>query len=54
MPSLRPSQSRTLDDCTSVTILPDQKQQAEFERQLELLVEQHKSYPSIATWVSGC
>jgi beta-galactosidase/beta-glucuronidase len=32
--------------------LPDADQQAEFERQLEIMIEQHKSYPSITTWVS--
>ena len=26
--------------------------QNEFDRQLALMVEQHKSYPSIVTWVS--
>ena len=28
-------------------------QQAEFERQLKLMVTEHKSYPSIVTWVSS-
>ncbi|PVH72689.1 glycoside hydrolase family 2 protein [Cadophora sp. DSE1049] len=32
-------------------VLPDDAQQAEFTRQLEVLINQHKSYPSIATWV---
>jgi hypothetical protein len=41
MPSLRPLQN----------ILPNAEQQVEFGRQLELLVNQHKSFPSIATWV---
>ncbi|OKO93666.1 Beta-galactosidase [Penicillium subrubescens] len=41
MPSLRPLQG----------ILPNADQQVEFGRQLELLVNQHKSFPSIATWV---
>lgn len=41
MPSLRPLQDK----------LPDEKQQIEFGRQLELLVNQFKSFPSIATWV---
>lgn len=44
MPSLRPLQS----------VLPDPEQQDEFSRQLELLVEQNKNYPSIVTWVSTC
>ncbi|OOQ87053.1 hydrolase [Penicillium brasilianum] len=51
MPSLRPLQSRTLPDFTRQTILPDAAQQVEFGRQLEVLVNQHKSFPSIATWV---
>ncbi|CAG7930909.1 unnamed protein product [Penicillium olsonii] len=41
MPSLRPLQS----------VLPDAAQQAEFARQLDVLVNQFKSYPSIAIWV---
>lgn len=54
MPSLRPSQSKTLENGDSVPILPDPKQQTEFARQLDLLVEQHKNYPSIMAWVSQC
>jgi beta-galactosidase/beta-glucuronidase len=27
--------------------------QAEFDRQLAVMIEQHKSYPSIIAWVSG-
>nr|OQO18193.1 hypothetical protein B0A51_14740 [Rachicladosporium sp. CCFEE 5018] len=50
-PSLRPLQSRTLDNCTVQNILPDAAQQAEFQRQLEVLVKQHRNYPSIVTWV---
>ncbi|EEU37603.1 uncharacterized protein NECHADRAFT_106524 [Fusarium vanettenii 77-13-4] len=30
---------------------PDSKQQAEFRRQLEVVINQHKNYPSIVTWV---
>ena len=30
----------------------EQDVQSEFDRQLTLLIEQHKSYPSIVTWVS--
>ena len=30
---------------------PDAAQQAEFERQFEIMIDQHKSYPSIYTWV---
>ncbi|KXG47047.1 Glycoside hydrolase, family 2, immunoglobulin-like beta-sandwich [Penicillium griseofulvum] len=51
MPSLRPSQSRRGADGNFHTILPDEKQQAEFARQLDLLVNQLKSFPSVATWV---
>lgn len=52
MPSLRPLQSRRDANGNSVTILPDEKQQAEFDRQLDVLVNQFKSFPSIVTWVS--
>lgn len=52
MPSLRPLQTRTTADCVVETILPDSAQQAEFQRQLEVLVRQHRNYPSIITWVS--
>ncbi|PNY28722.1 Beta-glucuronidase [Tolypocladium capitatum] len=31
--------------------LPNAAQQQEFQRQLEILINQHKSYPSIVTWV---
>ncbi|KAG2413176.1 hypothetical protein HFD88_002365 [Aspergillus terreus] len=41
MPSLRPLES----------ILPNAEQQKEFQRQLELLVNQFKSFPSIITWI---
>ncbi|KAL7623558.1 hypothetical protein AAE478_007241 [Parahypoxylon ruwenzoriense] len=30
---------------------PDANQQAEWERQLDILIQQHKNYPSIYTWV---
>jgi hypothetical protein len=30
---------------------PDAAEQAEFERQVELMVNEHKSYPSVSTWV---
>ncbi|KAI0155404.1 glycoside hydrolase family 2 protein [Hypoxylon sp. FL1284] len=33
------------------TRTPDSDQQAEWERQLDILVEQHRNYPSIYTWV---
>lgn len=32
-------------------IRPNAAQQAEFERQFDVLIEQHRSYPSIVTWV---
>ncbi|KAN0099295.1 glycoside hydrolase family 2 protein [Hyaloscypha variabilis] len=51
MPSLRPLQDYFLSNCTSETILPDPAQQAEFDRQLDILVNQHKSFPSIVTWI---
>ncbi|KAK4989969.1 hypothetical protein LTR50_002880 [Elasticomyces elasticus] len=51
MPSLRPLQTKTLSNCTVETILPNDAQQAEFQRQLELLVTQQKPFPSIVTWV---
>lgn len=51
MPALRPLQVKTYPNGTTFTILPDEVQQAEFTRQLQLLVNQHKSFPSIATWV---
>lgn len=51
MPAMRPLQSKTLSNCTVEPILPNAAQQAEFTRQLEILVNQHKSFPSIATWV---
>ncbi|OQE27570.1 hypothetical protein PENSTE_c004G00992 [Penicillium steckii] len=52
MPSLRPSQSKTNPvDCSSSPILPNAEQQNEFSRQLDLLIDQFKSFPSIATWV---
>ena len=51
MPSLRPSQTLTTPNCTIETILPDPAQQAEFQRQLEVMVKQHRNYPSIVFWV---
>lgn len=52
MPSLRPLQTRRTSDCREVTILADATQQTEFSRQLEVMINQFKSYPSISTWVS--
>lgn len=31
--------------------IPTAEDQAEFERQLELMISEHKSYPSIVAWV---
>ncbi|KAI1270414.1 glycoside hydrolase family 2 protein [Xylariaceae sp. FL1019] len=33
------------------SIIPDAAQQAEWERQLFIMIEEHKNYPSIYTWV---
>ena len=52
MPSLRPLQSRRDANGNSVTILPNDQQQIEFARQLDVMVNQFKSFPSIVTWVS--
>ena len=51
MPSLRPLQTRTTKDCEVLVILPNDAQQAEFQRQLEILVKQHRNYPSVVIWV---
>ncbi|KAL4891829.1 glycoside hydrolase superfamily [Aspergillus ambiguus] len=51
MPSMRPLEYRTGANGQSETILPNADQQKEFERQLELLVSQFKSFPSIITWI---
>ncbi|KAJ6187559.1 Glycoside hydrolase family 2 N-terminal [Penicillium mononematosum] len=51
MPSLRPLQSRRDANGNSVTILPNDQQQVEFARQLDVMVNQFKSFPSIVTWV---
>lgn len=40
MPSMSPNHEK-----------PNPEQQAEFGRQLEILVNEHKSYTSIVTWV---
>ncbi|RAH83182.1 hydrolase [Aspergillus japonicus CBS 114.51] len=47
MPSLRPLEN----DASGATILPNEAQQQEFGRQLELMIQQLKSYPSIFAWV---
>lgn len=49
MPCLRPSE---IDgDGVSIAALPNDEQQKEFERQLELMVKQFKGYTSIFSWV---
>ncbi|KAJ5814777.1 hypothetical protein N7474_006554 [Penicillium riverlandense] len=40
-----------IQDMPAMLSLPNAAQQAEFQRQLELLVNQHKSFTSIVTWV---
>lgn len=44
MPPVRPT-ANSRDDP------PSDGDQAEFSRQLELMISEHKSYPSIVTWV---
>lgn len=51
MPSLRPLETTVDANGASVYIMPDADQQNEFGRQLEVLVNQLKSYPSIFAWV---
>ncbi|KAE8386037.1 glycoside hydrolase superfamily [Aspergillus alliaceus] len=51
MPSPRPLQTQKDANCVATDIIPNESQQEEFARQLELLVNQSKSYPSIITWV---
>ncbi|KAK4892881.1 hypothetical protein LTR49_028548 [Elasticomyces elasticus] len=51
MPSLRPLQSVTYDNCSVATILPDADQQAEFARQVDLLIIQQRPFTSIFSWV---
>lgn len=43
MPSMRPGEG--------ANPLPTAEQQAEFERQADLMITQFKGYPSIVTWV---
>lgn len=31
---------------------PTEEERAEFERQLEIMINEHKSYPSIYSWVN--
>lgn len=41
-----------IQDMVSLRVrTPNAEQQAEWERQIDLLINQHKSYPSIYTWV---
>ena len=48
MPSLRPDVPDPYNSCGTIRILPGR--QAEFDRQLGMLVEQLKNYPSIFAW----
>jgi hypothetical protein len=58
MPALATSTvklNHTSEDCLAAALAPSldpNTVQMEFNRQLELLIQQHKSYPSIVTWVS--
>ncbi|KAH7130371.1 glycoside hydrolase superfamily [Dendryphion nanum] len=49
MPSLRPFVPN--DQCNGGDRVPNPETQIEFERQVDLMIEQHKSYPSIVTWI---
>lgn len=54
MPSLRPSVPvgpAQVDCQVNTQPVANAESQAEFDRQLAILIEQHKSYPSIVTWV---
>lgn len=51
MPAVRPLQTQVLPDGTTRPFLPNPSQQADFNRQLSLLILQHRSYPSIITWI---
>lgn len=52
MPAMRPLQTTTDADGNVVDVLPNEEQQNDFERQLDVMVNQFKSYPSIIIWVS--
>lgn len=55
MPSLRTQvpdpQSKRPKECQDLVPVAYENATKEFERQLDLLIEQHKSYPSIVAWV---
>lgn len=51
MPSMRPSVRDPANPGRNVPVGTDEAQ-AEFNRQLEVMVHQLKNYPSIFTWVS--
>lgn len=60
-PFLQLSDANRIEICAMADKVRDRidpEDQAEFNRQLAILVEQHKSYPSIIAWVSrsviGC
>lgn len=49
---MRPLQTTTDADGNVVDVLPNEEQQNDFERQLDVMVNQFKNYPSIIIWVS--
>lgn len=50
MPSPRSAQRRNYDNCTSSAWLPNNDEQADFTYQLEVMINQLKSHPSIFGW----
>ncbi|KAF2119323.1 glycoside hydrolase superfamily [Lophiotrema nucula] len=51
MPSLRTRVPKPGDTCGDTIPVRDAAVQAEFDRQLEILIQQHRNYPSIFAWV---
>jgi hypothetical protein len=50
MPSPRPLQDRHFANCTSTRYLPNATETADFISQLQIMVHQHVSHPSIIAW----
>ncbi|ETN43251.1 uncharacterized protein HMPREF1541_02410 [Cyphellophora europaea CBS 101466] len=50
MPSPRPLQTKHYPNCTSHPYLPNATEQADFVRQLQTMIHQLKSHPSIFAW----
>jgi hypothetical protein len=50
MPSPRPLQDRQFSNCTSTRYLPNATETADFISQLQIMVHQHVSHPSIIAW----